>query len=124
MRRALRRIPGDNERCLSDEAPQYFVKRCRHRRYRIDKRMMRMIEELNVKVLSTAFERDEEETGARLVGLRSKISGHRFEAGHTNRPRTGSERDPAHGCKSNADAGETAGPDRRSHGVEGCRRQS
>ena len=33
MRGALRRIPGDNERCLPDEAPQRFVERCRHRRY-------------------------------------------------------------------------------------------
>jgi hypothetical protein len=64
---ALRRIPSDNERCLPDEAPHCFVKRCRHHRYRIDKRMMRMIEELNIKVRSTAFERYEEETGAALV---------------------------------------------------------
>jgi hypothetical protein len=83
-----------------------------------------VIEELYVNVLSAAFEHDEEETGAALVGPRSKISGHRFEAGDTNRPRTGSERDSAHGCKPNADAGETARSDRHPYDVQRRRRQS
>jgi hypothetical protein len=50
MRGALRRIPGDKERCLPDEAPQRFVKRRRHRRYRVAKRTVSVIEELDVKV--------------------------------------------------------------------------
>ena len=61
--------------------------------------MVSVIEELDVKVLPAAFESNEKETGAALVSPRAKIGGHCFEAGHTNRLRTGSERDPAHALR-------------------------
>src|SRR5208282_3003280 len=114
---ALRGIARDKERCLADEAAQRFGKRCRHRRRRLTERTVSIIEKLYVKVLPAAFESHEEETGAPLVSLWCQTGGHSFEAGHTNRARTGSECDSAHSCKSYADAGETAGTDRRSHDV-------
>jgi hypothetical protein len=114
---ALRGIACDEERCLTDEAAQRFGKRCRHRCRRLTERTMGIIEELYVKVLPAAFESHEEETGAPLVSPGGQTGGHSFEAGHTNRPRTGSECDSAPGCKSNADAGETAGSDRRPYDV-------
>jgi hypothetical protein len=78
---------------------------------------MSIIEKLYVKVLPAAFESHEEETGAPLVSPWGQTCGHSFEAGHTNRPRPGSEYDSAHSRKSYADAGETAGSDRRAYDV-------
>jgi hypothetical protein len=83
-----------------------------------------MIEELYVKIVPAAFESHEEKTVATLVNPCGYAGGDSFEPGHTNRSRTGSECDPAHGRKSNADAGEAAGSDRRRYDVEGCRGQS
>jgi hypothetical protein len=113
----LRGVARNKERCLADEAGQRFGKRCRQRCHRLTERTVSIIEKLYVKVLPAAFESHEEETGAPLVSPRGQTGGHSFEAGHTNRPRTGSECDSAHSRKSYADAGETAGSDCRSYDV-------
>jgi hypothetical protein len=120
---AMRRIAGDNERCTADEAPQSLVKRCWHHCRGVTSRAGSVIEELYVKVLPAAFESHEEEPRAAHISVCGKTGGHSFEAGHTNRSRTGSKYDSVHGCKSNADTGETTGSDRRRYDVKRYRRQ-
>jgi hypothetical protein len=66
----LRRIAGDEERFLTDDAAEHFSKRFRHRYRRLTERTASIIEELCVKVLPAAFESYEEETALPLLSPR------------------------------------------------------